>query len=58
MTSLLQGAGRLVTRGTDIGARIEGLATATDAAEAALRQFEGPDGFDAPMSAHLVTATK
>ncbi len=34
------------------------LASATDAAEAALRQFEGPDGFDAPMSAHLVTATK
>jgi len=24
----------------------------------AARQFEGPDGFDAPMSAHLVTATK
>ena len=34
------------------------LAKATDAAEAALRQFEGPDGFDAPMSAHIVTATK
>ena len=34
------------------------LDAATDAAEAALRQFEGPDGFDAPMSAHLVTATK
>ena len=36
MTSLLQGAGRLVTRGTDIGARIEGLATATDAARGRL----------------------
>ena len=24
----------------------------------ALRQFEGPNGLDAPMSAHLVTATK
>ena len=34
------------------------LAKATDAAEIALRQFEGPDGFDAPMSAHIVTATK
>jgi len=34
------------------------LAKATDAAEIALRQFEGPDGFDAPMSAHVVTATK
>jgi SAM-dependent methyltransferase len=26
--------------------------------EQALRQFEGPDGIDAPMSAHIVTATK
>jgi ubiquinone/menaquinone biosynthesis C-methylase UbiE len=26
--------------------------------EQALRQFEGPGGIDAPMSAHLVTATK
>ena len=34
------------------------LAASTDAAEAALRQFEGSDGFDAPMSAHIVTATK
>lgn len=34
------------------------LGPATEAAEKALRQFEGPDGFDAPMSAHLVTATK
>ena len=30
----------------------------TEAAANALRQFEGPDGIDAPMSAHLVTATK
>jgi SAM-dependent methyltransferase len=36
----------------------DALAAATDAAEAALRQFEGPDGFDAPMSALLVTAMK
>ena len=34
------------------------LGRATDAAEEALRQFEGPDGFDAPMSARLVTAIK
>ena len=26
--------------------------------EQALRQFEGPDGIDAPMSAHIVTATR
>ena len=24
----------------------------------AARQYEGPDGFEAPMSAHIVTATK
>jgi ubiquinone/menaquinone biosynthesis C-methylase UbiE len=34
------------------------LGRATDAAAEALRQFEGPDGFDAPMSARLVTAIK
>jgi len=34
------------------------LAKATDAATGALRQFEGPGGFDAPMSARLVTAIK
>ena len=34
------------------------LGRATDAAEEALRQYEGPYGFDAPMSAHLVTAIK
>jgi ubiquinone/menaquinone biosynthesis C-methylase UbiE len=34
------------------------LDQATDAAAEALRQFEGPDGFDAPMSAHLVTAIR
>ena len=32
MTSLLEGARKLVTRGTDVGARIDGLATATEAA--------------------------
>jgi ubiquinone/menaquinone biosynthesis C-methylase UbiE len=34
------------------------LGRATDAAEAALRQYEGPDGFKAPMTARLVTAIK
>ncbi|HEU4705024.1 MAG TPA: class I SAM-dependent methyltransferase [Sphingomicrobium sp.] len=34
------------------------LERSTEAAEQALRRFEGPDGFDAPMSAHLVVATR
>lgn len=34
------------------------LGRATDAAAEALRQYEGPDGFEAPMSARLVTAIK
>lgn len=34
------------------------LARATDVATQALEQFEGPDGFDAPMSAHIVTAAR
>jgi len=29
-----------------------------DAVERALRPFEGPDGIDAPMTAHIVTASK
>ena len=36
MTSLLDGARKLVTRGTDIGARIDGLDTATEAARGRL----------------------
>ncbi len=36
----------------------DALERATDAAAQALRQFEGPDGLDAPMAAHVVTATK
>ena len=52
-----------LVQGTPMRADIEQidptrLGAATDAAEAALRQFEGPNGFDAPMSAHLVTAIK
>jgi ubiquinone/menaquinone biosynthesis C-methylase UbiE len=34
------------------------LDEAVDAATAAIAEFEGPDGFEAPMSALLVTATK
>ena len=36
----------------------DALDRATEAAARALYQFEGPDGFDAPMSAHVVTAIK
>lgn len=36
----------------------DALDRATDAAAQALKQFECPDGFDAPMSAHVVTALK
>ncbi len=36
MTSLLEGAKKLVTRGTDIGARLDGLDTATEAARGRL----------------------
>jgi ubiquinone/menaquinone biosynthesis C-methylase UbiE len=52
-----------LTQGTTMRSEIEkrgpkALAAATDAAEAALGQFEGPNGFEAPMAAHIVTATK
>lgn len=52
-----------LVQGTPMRADIEAIAPdalgqATDAAERALRQFEGPDGFDAPMAAHIVTATR
>lgn len=50
-------------QGTPMRAEIEPrgpdeLERATAVAAQALRQFEGPEGFDAPMSAHVVTATK
>lgn len=50
-------------QGTPLRAEIEArdhsaLERVTEAAARALQQFEGPDGLDAPMSAHLVTATK
>ena len=52
-----------LVQGTPVRSEIEQidprmLGRATEVAEEALRQFEGPDGFDAPMSARLVTATK
>jgi ubiquinone/menaquinone biosynthesis C-methylase UbiE len=52
-----------LVQGTPVRSDIEAidpgrLGEATDAAEAALRQYEGPGGFDAPMSARLVTAIK
>lgn len=34
----------------------DALERATDAAEQALKRFEGPDGLDAPMAAHIVIA--
>ena len=50
-------------QGSPLRAEIEArdhsaLERVTAAAATALKQFEGPDGFDAPMSAHLVIATK
>ena len=52
-----------LVQGTPMRADIEEVAPnllepATDAAAKALAQFEGPDGFSAPMSAHLVVASK
>lgn len=52
-----------LTQGTPMRSEIEQrgpgmLDRATDAATEALRQFEGPDGFEAPMSAHIVTAAR
>lgn len=52
-----------LVQGTPMRADIEQidpalLEPATAAAAKALAQFEGPDGFSAPMAAHLVTATK
>jgi ubiquinone/menaquinone biosynthesis C-methylase UbiE len=52
-----------LVQGTPMRSDIEQVACdmldrATDAAAEALGQFESPDGFDAPMSARLVTAIK
>ena len=52
-----------LVQGTPVRSEIEALDSsllehATDVATQALRQFEAADGFDAPMSAHIVVATK
>jgi ubiquinone/menaquinone biosynthesis C-methylase UbiE len=52
-----------LTQGTPMRSEIEkrgpdALGAATDTAERVLRQFAGSDGFDAPMSAHIVTAIR
>ena len=52
-----------LVQGTPVRSEIEEidptkLSLATDAVAEALKQFEGPGGFDAPMSARLVTAIK
>jgi len=52
-----------LVQGTPVRSEIEEidptkLSLATNAAAEALKQFEGPGGFDAPMSARLVTAIK
>jgi ubiquinone/menaquinone biosynthesis C-methylase UbiE len=52
-----------LTQGTPMRSEIEKrgptmLAMATDAAANALLQFEGVNGFEAPMSAHIVVATR
>ena len=52
-----------LVQGTPVRSDIEAidpamLGRATDAAAEALRQYEGPEGFDASMSARLVTAIK
>ena len=52
-----------LVQGTPMRADIEAfdpglIEPATDAAARALAQYEGPDGFRAPMSAHIVVAAK
>ena len=49
--------------GTPMGVEVDdrdpgSLERIFDAVEKALQPFEGPDGVDAPMAAHIVTATK
>jgi hypothetical protein len=45
--------------GLEISDRAPGsLERIFEAIEQEFRKFEGPNGIDAPMSAHIVTATK
>lgn len=58
-----QEAARAMCHGSPLRSEIEardrrGLEQVTAAAAAALARFDGPSGFRAPMSAHLVTATR
>jgi SAM-dependent methyltransferase len=56
-------AARALCYGTPMGVEVEDRASGTldrafENVRSGLRAFDGPDGFDAPMSAHIVTATK
>ena len=56
-------AARGLTYGSPMGVELEGygpdaLGRVFDEFSRAAREYEGPDGFDAPMTAHIVTATK
>jgi SAM-dependent methyltransferase len=45
--------------GVEVGDRApDALDRAFEKVKSALRKFDSPDGFDAPMSAHIVTATR
>jgi SAM-dependent methyltransferase len=56
-------AARGLTYGSPMGVELEeygpgAIDRVFDHFREAAREFEGPDGFDAPMAAHIVTATK
>ena len=56
-------AAKALCYGTPMGAEVEDRAPgaidrAFEKVRSGLRAFDGPNGFDAPMSAHIVTATK
>ena len=56
-------AARALCYGTPMGVEIEDRAPGTldrafEKVKAALAKFDGPDGCEAPMSAHIVTATR
>lgn len=58
-----ENAARGLTYGSPMGVELEeygegALDRVFAEFSSAARQFEGPDGFDAPMAAHIVTATK
>jgi len=56
-------AAKALCYGTPMGVEVEDRSPGTldrafERVKAGLRAFDGPDGFDAPMSAHIVTATR